>query len=358
MGRIGVIYEDIANAATQLQGEGKHPTVDNIRSILQTGSKSTIARHLKNWKQQKGIERASDGAIPSELLSLVKGLWERLQSSVEEQANEYRCEADSKVVHANQALQNVHQQNTALQEKLHQLEERLHLQIEENKTLQSTLIKEQKEKAKADERLAALASHNEAQQKETERLHQLLKHVQTNLEHYQTATQKLREEQSLKLDKQRNEFELKLNDLQKQLSKLATEKSQYQTQYDNLNKTHQQLQTEQEKKSESLEKLQEQHQQLSFAYQALEKQYRKFTEKYHQQTDLFKTKELALTKAQIKLNISNEKIESLEKALSKAENKIESLRQDVDFVSHEKANLEGQLKQLQTTLSKNQTEMA
>jgi len=65
VGRIGIIYQDVATAAQQLQGLSKNPTVDNVRSILGTGSKSTIARHLKEWKSQQGIMTASDGAIPA-----------------------------------------------------------------------------------------------------------------------------------------------------------------------------------------------------------------------------------------------------------------------------------------------------
>lgn len=40
-------------------------------------------------------------------------------------------------------------------------------------------------------------------------MHQLVKHLQANLEHYQTATQQLRQEQTLLQEKQRSEYEQK-----------------------------------------------------------------------------------------------------------------------------------------------------
>jgi len=70
-----------------VQGENKNPTVDNIRLILQTGSKSTIARYLKEWRQSENIEGpySSSNSLPEELLSLVKGLWLRLQEKSDNQ---------------------------------------------------------------------------------------------------------------------------------------------------------------------------------------------------------------------------------------------------------------------------------
>jgi len=81
MGRIGISYQEVVNAIHLLQGENKNPTVDNIRLILQTGSKSTIARYLKEWRHSESIEGpySSSNALPEELSSLVKGLWNRIQ---------------------------------------------------------------------------------------------------------------------------------------------------------------------------------------------------------------------------------------------------------------------------------------
>ena len=50
MARIGITYHDVTRAIATLQTLQKNPTVDHIREILGTGSKSTIARFLREWK--------------------------------------------------------------------------------------------------------------------------------------------------------------------------------------------------------------------------------------------------------------------------------------------------------------------
>lgn len=61
MSRPGVTQADIEQAATALQSRGKNPTVDSVREFLGTGSKSTITRHLRAWKQRiKLMEKSVD----------------------------------------------------------------------------------------------------------------------------------------------------------------------------------------------------------------------------------------------------------------------------------------------------------
>lgn len=50
MARIGVTYKDIAEASETIKSRGQEPTVDRVREYLGTGSKSTIAPHLKQWR--------------------------------------------------------------------------------------------------------------------------------------------------------------------------------------------------------------------------------------------------------------------------------------------------------------------
>lgn len=76
MSRIGVTYLDIVKAIPKLQAEGKAITGDNVRAELGTGSKSTITRLVREWKQQQGLPMDDNGSLPSELLTAVKELWD------------------------------------------------------------------------------------------------------------------------------------------------------------------------------------------------------------------------------------------------------------------------------------------
>lgn len=76
------------------------------------------------------------------------------------------------------------------------------------------------------------------------------------------------------------------------------------------------------------------------------------SQRHQQQAQDMEVKQRAVIELQVKLRASNDKITSLENALSKADDKIQALRHDYQFASQEKANLAGQIKQLQATLSK------
>ncbi len=343
MGRLGVAYEEVAQAAQEAQGKGKSPTVDNVRLIIGSGSKSTIARHLRDWRNQQGIARGSDGAIPSELLGLVKGLWERLRDTVEQKAYDYQCEADAKVKQMQQQLAQSQQQYTVLHEQHHQLEEKSHQQTKMINELQNTLIFEQQEKAKITERALSQESHRQEQQNEIERLHQLLKHVQHNIEHYQAATQQLRQEQSLAVEKQRNEYEQRISQLQQNIASITAEKSSYQAQYEQTHQTFEKLQS-------SHAVLSQIAQESQMKYHSLSQEHTRLTQQHQDQSHNYESKKQSVIELQIKLGAYEDKITLLEKTLAKADDKIQILRDDCNFVSQEKANLEGQIKQLQKNL--------
>ena len=50
MGRGGVTLTEVEQAALYLQDKGRTPTVDGVREYLGTGSRTTLAAHLKKWK--------------------------------------------------------------------------------------------------------------------------------------------------------------------------------------------------------------------------------------------------------------------------------------------------------------------
>jgi len=349
MGRIGVSYEEVATAAQEVQGKGKSPTVDNVRLVIGTGSKSTIARHLRDWRNQQGIARGSDGAIPSELLGLVKGLWERLRDTVEQKGYEYQCESDEKVKQIQQQLIQSHQQHASLQVQYHQLEEKWHQQTKTTNELQDALAFEQKEKAKIAERSASQESHRQEQQSEIERLHQLLKHVQNNLEHYQNTTQQLRQEQALHNEKQHNEYEQRLSVLQQQMTSISAEKLSYQARYEQTNQALENVQLKQDALSQVAHEAQTK-------YHLLSQEYARLAQQYQNQSNDLETKKQSVIETQIKLATYVEKINTLEKSLVKADDKIQILRDNFSFISQEKANLEGQIKQFQQGISLKQAE--
>ncbi len=343
MGRNGVTFHDIAETVPKLIEQRKTPSIDNIREYLGTGSKSTIAKLLREWKARQGLRPEDDSHLPPDLTELVKLLWDRLRQKADTQITNERQEFDAKIAETQQQYHQELKLHKDLQHKHHALEEQLHQQIEENKQLRATFIIEQQEKVKLTERVASFESRRQENIAENERLHQLLKHAQDSLEHYQTATQQVRQEQSLLIEKQRSEYEQKLIQWQTQAQTAVNEKSIFETQYHQLHKAHETLE-----KAHSVLVLQQSP--LKIAHDQLQKDHEKLSQQYQEQARQLEAKQHTIIELQVTLKTDTHKIAGLEETIKKANDKVDTLRHELQFVSQEKANLEGQFKQLQTML--------
>lgn len=343
MSRTGITFEDVKRAIAELQGQQRNPTVDNVRDVLGTGSKSTLARLVREWKMLQGRAAQSDGHLPDELLALVKGLWDSLCQKTDDQITAYRQETDIKIEAIQQELVQSQQMEVKLKQDIHLLEEQLHQKTQEASQLHNTVTIETQEKIKMTERLSALDARWAQSMEENQRLHQLLKHVQENLEHYQAAMQKQREEQSLFLEKKQQEHEAQLSQLLTKVHIEASEKSAIQAKYDYINEAQGILQSEHKALSTQYAALQGLHAPLILRFETLEKQHAV------QILELMTLKESNLA---LRLSAENkeEKIISLEKQIQSAKDKIETLRHEGQFLLQEKAGLQGQLKQIQTML--------
>lgn len=350
MGRIGITFQEVKKAIAELQGKQKNPTVDSIREILGTGSKSTIARFLREWRAQHGLQSDDEARLPSDLLGIVQGLWDTLCDKADQQIEAYRQGSDSKVADMQQHLIQSRQLETTLRQNVHSLEEQLHRQKEETQQLKRRLIAEEQDKIRMAERVAALEARRHENQAENQRLHQLLKHVQENLEHYQASTQKLREEQSLLLEKQQNEYDQRLSLLLTQAHTAVQEKSVCQGQYEHLTKIHESLVVEHSTLEKQHIKHQEQYGSLKVTHSKLQEDYDRLKEQIQVQASELAATQRIVAELQLYLKQRDQEIASLEEKLAKANDKIETLRHESQFVLQEKAGLEGQLKQMQKML--------
>lgn len=344
MGRNGVTFHDIAETVPKLIEQRKTPSIDNIREYLGTGSKSTIAKLLREWKAQQGMRPEDDSHLPPDLTELVKLLWDRVRQKAESQIKNERQEFEAKIAGTQQQYHQELKLHKDLQHKHHALEEQLHQQTQENKQLRATLIIDQQEKVKLTERVASFESRRQENIAENKRLHQLLKHAQDSLEHYQTATQQVRQEQSLLIEKQRSEYEQKLIQWQTQAQTAVNEKTIFETQYQQLRQAHASLE-------EAHNALVLQQSPLKMAQDQLQLAHKKLSQQYQQQAQQLEAKQHTIIELQVTLKTDANKMVALEENLTKANDKIESLRHEFQFISQEKANLEGQFKQLQTMLS-------
>lgn len=105
MARAGILYSHVALAAAKLVAAGKNPTVDTVRVALGgTGSKSTIAPMLKQWKaEHEGVMAAAGTGLPTDLLEAVKGVHDRLQEAARIEVDQVRAEYQQAVLEAARA---------------------------------------------------------------------------------------------------------------------------------------------------------------------------------------------------------------------------------------------------------------
>lgn len=357
MSRTGITFEEVKKAIAELQGRQKNPTVDSIREILGTGSKSTIARFLREWRAKHGLSSDSDGRLPSDLLGIVNGLWDALQNKADNQIEQYRLEFDSKTVQIQQQLTQARQIEADLRQTIHTLEEQFHQQKEEEKQLKSRLMTEEQDKIRMMERAASLETRREENHAENKRLHQLLKHVQENLEHYQASTQQLRQEQSLAMEKQQNEYEQRSSSLLAEINTAVNEKLAYQLQYDHLKKVNESLVAEHKMLEKQHLGIHGQYESIKVAHGKLQEDYNMLKKQNQMQLTELAVLQQSVTELQFNLKYKDEKITLLEAMTAKANDKIEILRNESQFSLQEKAGLEGQLKQMQAILSSNKIQV-
>jgi chromosome segregation ATPase len=351
MGRIGITYHEVTKAIATLQALQKNPTVDNIREVMGTGSKSTIARFLRDWKAKHRLHNDDDGTLPSDLLTIINGLWTAMQEKADNLASEYQKASDEKMLQLQLQLNQHRKVESELQQKIHALDEQNHKNTEESAALKIAFTTENQEKIQMRERASNFELRHQESQAENARLHQHIKHLQENLEHYQAATQKLRQEESLSIEKQRNEFDQQLSQLRNQLELITIEKTTYQAHTSSLNKNYEALESEQKILVLQHKEIQQQYTLLKLSFNKVEKDYDQLSKTHQQQSITLESKYHAVIELQLKVKSGDEKITSLESDLSDANNKIHNLRHEHQFTLQEKANLDGQLKQLKNMLS-------
>lgn len=214
MARTGIELADVEQAAIQLQGQGKAPTVDGIRALLGTGSKTTIANYLKTWKSTH--QASVPAQVPSELLALVGGLWEQLQRKADARIGEAQNSCNLSLQKMEQTLTQLYDEQAALKIKLHEAEECAASERYAKNTLDQNLKNEQQARLLLETHHLAATQQIEGMKTEHERLHQLATHMQHNLEHYQTAIQQLRIEQTVASEKMNAHYQLEISDYKKQ----------------------------------------------------------------------------------------------------------------------------------------------
>src|SRR3990167_5197529 len=87
MSRPGVDYEMVKHTAAKLLSQGIAPSVQKIREELGTGSNTTIADHLKVWRDEyaKKTIHHLPANMPKELIATFEVLWQTAMEHAQNQ---------------------------------------------------------------------------------------------------------------------------------------------------------------------------------------------------------------------------------------------------------------------------------
>ncbi len=345
MGRAGVTYTEVDEAARYLQGQGRAPTIDALRERLGTGSRTTLAEHLKRWKV---LQADSHGDLPQALFNLVTGLWDSLRAQAEKQVEENQAIAHQELLIFKTQLQAALQAETGFKRDLHALQEILDAVRREKLDLETQIQILERSQDKLTTLYQVNSKQLEEAKQENQRLHQLAGQIQNNLEHYQNSIQEQQIEQNLAREKQQIATTQELMQLK---TALEQSKLQYE-QSEKMLATHQlqsqQLQTEHSQLMSRYEQLLAKNEERERAFlqlQANDGSSKKHYSKIEQ--ELLAERQLNQTFQQ-RIAVQADQLERTQIALHQAKDKIETLRQEKIFLIQEKAQLEGAFKQLRS----------
>jgi chromosome segregation ATPase len=349
--RAGITYVDVVKAAETIQASGQEPTVDRVREQLKTGSKSTIAPLLKRWRSEESVIQ-SDYGLPSDLLEVVKSLYERLQQManvrIEEAQQEFRAAKDQ-LLKDQAESQNKISQLTSLQQDLVQQNQHL---TQEKLFLSKSLEEARINLARVESQRNSSVTRIEELTAVVGELKQENRDIRNHFEHYQQRTAEDRHQEREQFRTSQRQLQDQVDFQARQLDhaealnfELKRDLKQQQTKFDDV------LLEKQALKTELIEKIAEIHRlglEVSAAVstnQDLNKTVIALRAEIEKQSDRAVTSDRRVT-------LLAHQVEIAEKSLVASADQIAKLTDENKILIQEKGMLDGQIKQLQRSLPK------
>lgn len=347
MARLGVTYHDVANAAEQVLGHGKSPTIELVRQILRTGSTTTIANHLRKWRteQEEAAGSSKRTTMPDELLSLMQGLWERTQHHADSRVGELEAQHQQAISALNQEIENHKAAIHNWQNRQEQWTKEKEDLVSRNADLRVTVETLKDEKNNLIAQVSAKDHHiNEKNERITE-LHRLHSQTQANLEHFRESVheQRLRDQQELDNQRQQSKAEIQalnhvLSTVKEKNSALIQQCQQLQQSYSSLEIDHTKLNKimlEQSEKLQRAELAENEYRQSSQYWEGLGKEWQSKLDKM----------ENKVINIQVENKIVSQQLVDMRLALDRSVEACRQLEIEKQTIEREKAILEGRLLQ-------------
>jgi chromosome segregation ATPase len=141
MARHGVNFDSVKQAALKLLSKGISPSTQKIRELLGTGSHTTIAEHLKIWRELHAAKKVHHlpATIPEELIATFETLWQTAMEHAEKHLADVKVALENKEDKLSQEKMLTDKTIADLKTQLEELNQHIHDKTRENQALQTTL---------------------------------------------------------------------------------------------------------------------------------------------------------------------------------------------------------------------------
>lgn len=225
MARGGVTYLDVAKAAEKLKNKGIVPTIDRVREILGTGSKTTLAHNLKRWKSITPAETEYQ-TIPAELVQSVKNLHEQLTAHAQQKIEELKQRSQQEIAQLLQQNQQERENAGTLKRNILNLEANNNKLNKEIEALKKALANSEQINMDVTAEKNELATRLQEKSEQIIILKDQLKSVENNGEHYREMLKQQRDEEKTQfmrqielLQQENNSYRIKVAERNKQIEK-------------------------------------------------------------------------------------------------------------------------------------------
>ncbi len=349
MARIGVTYQHVAKAAEAIKSQDQEPTVDRVREHLGTGSKSTIAPLLKRWRADNR-DRADVSGLPNDLVEVVQSLHERMQQMADHRIEQARqaFEASNDELRRELAeTRNTITQLTACQQDLDVQIERL---AEQNSLQRKSLEDARVNLAKTESQRDQAISRTTELKKSVAELKQENRDIRNHFEHYQQRTAEDRQQErdqfratNQQLHDQIQLLRSQLDQTEARATKLLENNTQLQRSINELEQTSADLNREINRKAEHIENLKRD-------IEVVLTKSRKYQDKKDQLAEQIATLARQKAEADKEAALLAQALEAAKTELKAARDKTTLLTNENKVILQEKAVIQGQFKQLQSSL--------
>ena len=196
MARGGLYRTDVERARHTLLAQGKNPSLDAIRVELgNTGSKSTIHRHLKEIEAEEGGPVGVKVAVSDALQDLVARLAARLHEEAEARIAELRTQCAAQIAERSQALERQQQEVAGFRTQLERTEVVLVEQTRQRQAAEQAMQASVVTIGQLEERVAGLVARQEEREAHIVSLENKHTHAREALEHFRTSAKEQRDQE-------------------------------------------------------------------------------------------------------------------------------------------------------------------